>query len=199
MIVVCADLAPAGRRDPAGLAVALACAAAGSAVQLVGIVPDDPAGDASVLELSRSGVGHAAVLRAPIRPIEPADIELALRYLQDVRVVVAADLDPAGLSAAAAGAGYAGAALIVIRTGAASGPAATEGLPESAVWLQAPASDPDGTFAGFVGAFAARLDGGEAPADAWDATVAALAVDPVEPAVRPPGRPGREARRAAAR
>jgi hypothetical protein len=199
VIVVSADLAPAGRRESIGLAVARACAAAGGTVQLVGIVPDDPDGDARILELSRSGVGHAAVLRAPVRPLEAADIELALRYLADVRVVVAAGLEPAVLPAAAAGAGYAGASLVIIGAGGGAHEPATEGLPASAVWLQAPSSDPDGTFAGFVGAFTARLDVGEAPADAWNATVRTLAVDPVGPEISPGGRPGRGAPPGAAR
>ena len=49
--------------------------------------------------------------------------------------------------------------------------------------------DPDETFAGFVGAFSARLDRGEKPADAWDATLRELAVDSVTPARGHRGRP----------
>ncbi len=54
---------------PDGLAarIALAAAEAGSAVELVGRVGDDPTGDALLLALSRAGVGHAAVLRDPSR------------------------------------------------------------------------------------------------------------------------------------
>jgi len=57
---------------------------------------------------------------------------------------------------------------------------APSGLPSSALVLQAPASDPGGGFAGFVAALAVRIDAGEAPPDAIKATVAALAVDPVD-------------------
>jgi pfkB family carbohydrate kinase len=54
---------------PDGLAsrVALAAAEAGSAVELVGRVGDDPTGDSLLLALTRAGVGHAAVLRDPAR------------------------------------------------------------------------------------------------------------------------------------
>jgi hypothetical protein len=51
--------------EVAGLAgqVALAAAAAGRAVQVVGKVGDDDAGDALMVALTRGGVGHAALLR----------------------------------------------------------------------------------------------------------------------------------------
>jgi hypothetical protein len=66
-----------GRGDPAGLAarIALATAAAGSAVQLAGTVGDDPAGDEVMLTLARAGVRHDAVLRDPdvATPLEPED------------------------------------------------------------------------------------------------------------------------------
>lgn len=55
---------------PGGLAgrVAAAAAAAGAAVEIVAKVGDDPPGDALLLALARSGVGHVAVLRDPIHP-----------------------------------------------------------------------------------------------------------------------------------
>jgi hypothetical protein len=43
--------------------IALAAAAAGRPVQVVGKVGEDPAGDAVVLALARGGVGHVALLR----------------------------------------------------------------------------------------------------------------------------------------
>jgi ribokinase len=55
---------PAGR----ACAIALAAAAAGARVELVGRVGDDPAGDALLLALARASVGHATVLRDPARP-----------------------------------------------------------------------------------------------------------------------------------
>jgi hypothetical protein len=55
---------------PAGRAceIALAAAAVGSRVELVGRIGDDPAGDALLLALARASIGHAAVLRDPARP-----------------------------------------------------------------------------------------------------------------------------------
>lgn len=52
--------------------IALAVAAAGRVVQLVGKVGEDPAGDAVVLALARGGVGHAALLRDAGRGTPPA-------------------------------------------------------------------------------------------------------------------------------
>ncbi len=50
---------------PDGLAgrLALAAARAGAAVELIAKVGDDPVGDALLIALARSGVGHVAVLR----------------------------------------------------------------------------------------------------------------------------------------
>jgi hypothetical protein len=45
--------------------IALGAAEAGAPVQLVGKVGDDPAGDSLLIDLARTGVGHAAVLRDP--------------------------------------------------------------------------------------------------------------------------------------
>ncbi|MDQ3869987.1 MAG: hypothetical protein M3301_00030 [Chloroflexota bacterium] len=58
------------RRDhpvPGGLPawIALAAAAAGKRVELVGSIGDDSDGDALALALGRAGVGHAALLRDP--------------------------------------------------------------------------------------------------------------------------------------
>ena len=54
----------------AGLAVGIAAAAAAldHEVQLVGRVGEDPAGDATLLALARSGIGHAAMLRDAAHP-----------------------------------------------------------------------------------------------------------------------------------
>jgi len=56
--------------DVAGLAasVAVAAAAEGARVELIGKIGDDPAGDAVLLALARHGVGHVAMLRDPARP-----------------------------------------------------------------------------------------------------------------------------------
>ncbi len=150
---------------------------------MIGIVPDGPDGDRGLLDLATRGIGHAAVLRTHPRPLDAADIELALRYLPDVRVVVAVDGDPVLDAALVDGAGYSAATLILVVGNAQRGERAD--LPASAVVLAAPDQDPDGTFAGFVGAFAARVDAGASSADAWRSTVRDLAVDPV---IATPGR-----------
>jgi hypothetical protein len=70
----------------AGLAaaIAVAAAAAGSRVELIGKTGDDPAGDAVLLGLAHHFVGHVATLRDPARPTPvipaddgPADLEVA--------------------------------------------------------------------------------------------------------------------------
>ncbi|MGH2465233.1 MAG: hypothetical protein ACRDGI_07220 [Candidatus Limnocylindrales bacterium] len=175
---------------------------AGSSVQLVGKVGDDPPGDALLLALADAGIGHVAVLRDPARatPLSPpldvagtleaesmlaeddafdttdqaspggppigngplptidaGDLELALRYLPDHRIVVVAEpLDPAALAAVIGDCSYVGAQLIVILE--ANGSAA--GLPPAATAFEAPRADPDGIFARTVGRFAAALDQG---------------------------------------
>jgi hypothetical protein len=59
-----------GEGSAGGLAVDVArrAAARGSTVQLVGKIGDDGAGDAVVVSLGRLGIGHAALLRDPVRP-----------------------------------------------------------------------------------------------------------------------------------
>jgi sugar/nucleoside kinase (ribokinase family) len=93
---------PTGRSDDgvvvaAGMAsrVALAAAAAGRTVQLVGKTGDDPTADGVVLDLTRGGVGHVALLRDPAHatPLEmtPADDEPADLEATDDGAVVHGD------------------------------------------------------------------------------------------------------------
>ncbi|HUQ77411.1 MAG TPA: PfkB family carbohydrate kinase [Patescibacteria group bacterium] len=188
-----------------GLAAVVASAAAGlgSAVQLVGRVGEDAAGDAVLLDLAAAGVEHVAVLREPGRPtpsgrpipgapaspdgpvlgeamledddegvpqdglsMDAADLELALRYLPDYRVVViAADLDPAAVATVVAAAGWAGAHLVVLVATGSDGSM----FPTDATVLERPRSDPDGAFARLVATFAAALDRGVEPSAAFSA------------------------------
>ncbi len=108
---------PDGDLAPGGLAVEVARAAAraGSEVELVGSIGDDPEGDRIVVELGRGGVGHSALMRDPstrtplvsrprdARPLprlEAADVELGLRYMHECRVlVISAELDAGALAA----------------------------------------------------------------------------------------------------
>lgn len=68
-----------GEAAPAGFAatVATAAAAAGSKVELVTRIGEDPAGDAVILALARAGIGHVATLRDAGRrtPVVPSTDE----------------------------------------------------------------------------------------------------------------------------
>jgi sugar/nucleoside kinase (ribokinase family) len=187
--------------------VAIAAAGRGSRVELVGRAGDDPHGDAVLMALSRGGVGHAAVLRDPVRAtpvverspadesaldaespldaeslldarrapapsiaetgplLDPADVALGLSYVDAFSVLVVTDDVPGGaLPAAVEAAAYAGAQLVVIIPSGRPAPAA---LPADATVLAAPDEADDGEFATLVGEYAAALDGGMTPADAF--------------------------------
>lgn len=192
---------PAGR----AAGVATAAARDGARAQLVGKVGDDPAGDALLIDLAAAGVGHVALLRDPAHatpnltspaeaetgsplddtapspaplsglPLEPADAELALRYLTEYGTVVVAEPQAdAVIAVVVAASAYVGAALILVT---ATGEAPPSGLPDDTVVIEAPpGSDPDSTFAGFVGRLAAAVDRGAAPADAFRDLGATLGV-----------------------
>ena len=178
MIVTCGALGDASGRGVSAAAVARRAAANGASVQVVGVLAEGPVADRLLLELAAEGIGHAAVLREPARELEAADLDLALRYLPEVRVVVIVEMPAPIVATAADRTQWSGAGLIVVSHASAGGAAPPAELPDGAVVLEAPASDPDATFAGFVGAFAARLDAGATAADAWAATTRELAVDP---------------------
>ncbi len=188
---------PRPRAGGLAVGVAVAAATAGGDVQLVGKTGDDPAGEAALLDLAGRGVDHVAMLRDPSVPtpewpdpnavesaafdepvgdpavartapagpiLEAADIELALRYLPDYRVLVIAEpLPAASLEVVLAASRWSGAALVVLVPRDSEPPALT---PEATV-LEAPDSDPDDVFATVVGAYAAALDRGEEPAEAF--------------------------------
>jgi hypothetical protein len=104
-------------------------------------------------------------------PLDPEDLELAMRYLPDYRVVVvAAALDPATLDAVVAAAAWAEAQLIVV----ADPETPTPSLPAEMTVLERPADDPDGVFAAMVGRFAAALDRGEDARSAFEAARAGV-------------------------
>jgi ribokinase len=188
----------------AAVAVALAASKAGSAVQLVGRVGDDAEGDAIILALGRDDVGHVALLRDPARPtpvvaeagdtagpisdeatppipktgpeLEAADVDLALRYLTDFRVIVVAADVPDDVAVAAAGAAdWTGASPVVL---VAEGGEPPLGLPERAIVLTSPAGDDDGAFPALVGEYAAAIDRGEDPASAFQTLVVRLGWEP---------------------
>jgi sugar/nucleoside kinase (ribokinase family) len=103
---------------------------------------------------------------AVMSPLDADDIGLALRYLPEYRVVVVVDpLADSALGAAAAAGRWAGAVLVVL---IAAGAAPPDSLDPGATVLEAPADD-DGAFARLVGGYAAALDRGDDPAEAFAA------------------------------
>jgi hypothetical protein len=191
-----------------GAVIARSAAGAGAAVEIVGRVGEDAAGDAVLLSLAAAGVGHVAVLREPGRPtpsapprsgaspspdgpalgeelaaeiddgaadadpaglsVDAADLELALRYVPDYRVViVAADLDASAFGAVVGAASWAGARLVILLPGGAA--AGADAIPAEATVLERPASDADGAFGAMVAAYAVALDQGDEPATAFAA------------------------------
>ena len=168
-------------------AVAGRVAAAGAEVEAVGVVPADATGDALLFRLTSAGVRHAAVLRSPASSLDAADLELALRYLPDVRAIVVVDAGPDLAATAAAAAGWSDAALVLVtpsgRDAASSegGPDVPAEIADRAIVLAAPPSDPDAAFAGFVAGLATRLAEGASAADAWTQTASALGVEPISP------------------
>lgn len=171
---------PGRRAAGLGVEIALAAAGAGARVELVGKVGDDPAGDDVAVELERAGVGHAALLREPAArtpvegtdmalPLGLADVELALRYLPDFRVIVAADVLPDPVAEVVAeAAGYGGAHRVLI------GGHETEDVAVTQLVAPAPSNGQGGegplgsaAFGAFVGRYAAFLDAGQSPADAF--------------------------------
>jgi hypothetical protein len=100
--------------------------------------------------------------------LQPADVALGLQYLTAFGVlVVADDAPPEVLPACVDGAAFAGASLVVlVREGSVPPP----DLPAAATVLEAPARD-DGAFGTLVGLYAARLDAGDDPAQAFSAAL----------------------------
>jgi hypothetical protein len=138
-------------------AIAISSGAKGAAVELVGKIRDDGSGDDVVLALGRAGVGHAAILRDPdATTLDAGDIELALRYLTDFRVIVTAEpIDPDAARVVADAASYAGAHLIWAVGKRSAPPRSSDAL----TVLDAPKED-GGAFATLVGSYAAALDAG---------------------------------------
>lgn len=180
--------------DPAGDATLLALSALGighvatlrdagrpTPVEPAGTDPDTRAETADTIAdaLVDGGDGTAGTQddRTSLRAGDPAtldaeDVGLALRYLDGYRVIVVAEqMAAAGLQAVADAAAFGGAQLVVIV--AQSGAAVPAPAPDGAVVIEAPLSDPEGLFAGTVGAFAVALDRGTDPAAALDGALAA--------------------------
>jgi len=98
--------------------------------------------------------------------LEAADLSLGLRYIRDYGVVVAVEpLADGGAAVVAEAAAFGDAALVVVAPPGATVPPAYA----RATVFEAPEEDPDGAFAGVVGRYAAALDQGVAPAEAFRA------------------------------
>jgi sugar/nucleoside kinase (ribokinase family) len=184
--------------------IALAAASAGAAVEIVTRLGEDTAGDELLLAFAAARVGHVATLRdavhatpiapAPGEPVDPsddlddapdqavaapaaprptldaADVELALRYLSDYRVIVVIHPADAGIvREAVAATAWASAHLVVVSEPGAATPG---DLPTDSVLLAA--SDDAEAVASLLGRYAAAIDGGEAPAEAFQATLGAI-------------------------
>jgi hypothetical protein len=122
----------------------------------------EPDADAAAFDEPSDDAPSDAVPDAPV--LESADLELALRYLPDYRVLVIADPLPAGaIDVAVAAAGWSGAALVVLVPTGTTPPE----LASEATVMEAPTTDPDDAFASVVGAYAAALDRGEEPGEAF--------------------------------
>jgi ribokinase len=187
--------------QPAGLAceIALVAASRGRRVELVGRIGDDPAGDALLIALARSGVGHAAVLRdathptatvpaAPTDPDRPTgddaspasrraggakldaeDVSLALSYLTAFSVLVVAPDLPASALPAAIDGASFAGAHLVLLVE--PGAPAPGVLPDACTVLAVPDGPEAGALGTVVGVYAEGLDAGLDPARAFRAAI----------------------------
>lgn len=102
--------------------------------------------------------------------LEGADVDLGLRYLNEFAVVVVAEPVGPEIVAIVADAARWGEARMILVVGAGEG--VPDGLPADVVVFEAPDADPDGAFATLVGTFAAELDDGTDPREAFQTSIA---------------------------
>jgi sugar/nucleoside kinase (ribokinase family) len=135
----------------------------------VAIDEDAPELDADAPE------GRLLPVDAAARPaLDAGDIDLALKFLPQARVIVlAGPLPEAAVTAAVEGAAFAGARLVVLVPAGAVPPA----VPAEATVLEAP-SDDDGSFGRLVGIFAGALNSGVDPAAAFSEAVSTAGWEP---------------------
>ncbi len=141
-------------------------------------VGDAADGDARDAEDSLDGDGWLDEA-ASIEPRDPAawpqldvaDVELALRYLPDVSVVVVVEPGP-GVVAVVSVEAAAASAHVVAVLGPDPGDIDLDRLPPDALVIGAPQGEDPASFAMFVGRYAALVDGGMAPARAFETTLA---------------------------
>jgi hypothetical protein len=120
-------------------------------------------------------ISHEPVDRSRWPVLEAPDVELALRYLPDVRTIVVAEpVEAAVLGVVGQSARFAGARLVVV----ANDPDAWS---DADLVLEPPADGRDGTCAGLVGRLAAALEAGKPVEEAFDTVRAELGVSRAEP------------------
>ena len=157
--------------DPLGdeVLVALASAGVGHAAMLrdpdhptpLAVPQDDAAPPSAMLD----GDDEPRIVIVPADPagrptLEAADVELALRYLPDQRVILVAEPQTdAVVAAVSEAADYAGARLVVVS-------AASSQRPARALVVEPPADDRDGLFGSLLGELAVLLDRGASPDEA---------------------------------
>ncbi|HXG25410.1 MAG TPA: hypothetical protein VNL94_00955 [Candidatus Binatia bacterium] len=169
-----------GRADALAVEIARRAAGTGARIEMIGAAAPGPAGDQRLLELAAARIGHATVIRSGADSLDAADLNLALRYLPDIRCIVLVRPAAGLLPTAIADAEWAGAPLVLVGPLEGDAIAVLDALDRRGpMLLEPPASDPDGAFAGFVVALAARLDAGDQPEAALRATVSALGAEPV--------------------
>jgi hypothetical protein len=101
--------------------------------------------------------------------IDAADVDLGLRYLTEFGVVVVAEpAQPDVVAVVSEAATWAEARMVLV---VAAGSSVPDGLPADVIVFEAPDADPDGVFADLVGSFAAALDDGAEPGDAFRASI----------------------------
>jgi hypothetical protein len=112
---------------------------------------------------------------SPGPPLERADVALGLSYLTSFSVLVVTDaVPPEVIPACVDGAAFAGAHLVALVPEGATPP---DHLPDGTTVLAAPADD-EGAFAALVGAYAAAVDAGTEPAEAFRSAASRVGAAP---------------------
>jgi hypothetical protein len=144
-------------------------------VRATPVVEPSPA-DESLLNADRAPVPSIAE-QGP--RLESADVALGLSYVDAFTVLVVTDDVPeTALPAAVDAAAFSGAQLVVILAPGRSAPAV---VPAEATVLAAPDEADDGEFAILVGEYAAALDRGMRPAEAFAAATGAAGWEALDP------------------
>lgn len=131
----------------------------------------DPLGEPTGRDVAGGGATTASARRPTL---DAADVSLALRYLTDLGVIVVVHPpEPAIVSEAVAAAGWSGAHVVLVTT---PGDPRPDGLPADALVVEAPAeADDTGGVGDLLGRYAAAVDGGSGPAEAYRSLIAEVA------------------------